>query len=144
GVVTGDLGARPLRRPRRGAAVAPAGPGRAEDDMTPRMKLVGGLVLGVAVIAAGTALPYVEHDTYTMTLALQAVLLSMLALSIGFLARHLGLISLGHTAFFGGAAYAVGVGINRYHWGPTTALLFGVAIGTLLSMVMGILVVRAS
>jgi branched-chain amino acid transport system permease protein len=112
--------------------------------MSLRVRLIAGLLGGAGVIAAGTAVPYVVHDTYTMNLALQATLLSMLALGIGFLARHLGLISLGHTAFFGGAAYAVGIGINRYQFSPTVAALFGIAVGTLLAVGMGVLVVRAS
>jgi branched-chain amino acid transport system permease protein len=79
-----------------------------------------------------------------MGLALEAALLSLLALGIGFLGRHLGLISLGHTAFFGGAAYAVGIAVNRWEWGPLAAVGFGVVVGTVLSVVMGVLVVRAS
>lgn len=110
----------------------------------PSRGLVVGLVVGLAVLLAGLAVPYVVTDTYTMSLALEAALLSLLALGIGFLGRHLGLISLGHTAFFGGAAYAVGIAINRWEWSPLAAVVFAVAVGTGLSLVMGVLVVRAS
>lgn len=109
-----------------------------------RRGLVLGLLLAVAIGAVGYVLPYVVKDTYTMGLAVEAALLGLLALGIGFLARHLGLISLGHTSFFGGAAYAVGVGVNHYGWSMTQSFVFGVVVGAALSLVMGVLVVRAS
>jgi len=109
-----------------------------------RRGLVFGLTVAVVVAAVGYAVPYVIKDTYTMSLAVEAALLGLLALGIGFLARHLGLISLGHTSFFGGAAYAVGVGVNHYGWSMTQSFAFGVLVGTALSLVMGVLVVRAS
>lgn len=103
-----------------------------------------GLCVGLVVLVAGFAVPYVVRQSYQMGLVVEMALLGMLALGIGFLARHLGLISLGHTAFFGGAAYAVGVGINRYELSPLLAVGFGLLCGTVLALVMGFLVVRAS
>lgn len=121
---------------------------RPEDEVvrnsSGRRGLIIGLVLAVVIGAAGFAVPYAITDTYTMSLAVEAVLLGLLALGIGFLARHLGLISLGHTSFFGGAAYAVGVGVNHYGWSMTQSFAFGVLVGTGLSLIMGVLVVRAS
>jgi branched-chain amino acid transport system permease protein len=103
-----------------------------------------GLGIAAVVLAVGMALPYVLTDTYSMGLAVEAALLSMLALSIGFLARHLGLISLGHTAFFGGAAYLVAIGTTHWGWGPLQATVVAILGGTALAVVMGVLVVRAS
>jgi branched-chain amino acid transport system permease protein len=103
-----------------------------------------GLAVGAAVLALGLALPYVVSDTATTTMAVEFGLLGLLALGIGFLGRHLGLISLGHTAFFGSAAYSVGIAINRWEWPPVQAFLFGVVIGTLFALFMGVLVVRAT
>jgi branched-chain amino acid transport system permease protein len=68
----------------------------------------------------------------------------MLALGIGFLARHLGLISLGHTAFFGGAAYLVAMGTSHWGWGPLQATVIAILGGTVLALLMGVLVVKAS
>ncbi|MBM6545436.1 branched-chain amino acid ABC transporter permease [Janibacter sp. YIM B02568] len=103
-----------------------------------------GLGLGVAILAAGLVVPYVVSSRYYMGLLLDGVILAILALSIGFLARHLGLISLGHTAFFGGAAYAVGIAITRWEMSPPVAFVVAVAIGTLIALIMGLLVVRAT
>ena len=74
--------------------------------LTKRVALRGAVIAAV-VLAAGLAVPYIVLDPYYMSMLLDGLVLGMLALGIGFLARHLGLISLGHTAFFGGAAYAV-------------------------------------
>jgi branched-chain amino acid transport system permease protein len=109
-----------------------------------RRGLLIGLAVGAAILGAGLGVPYVISDTYTMSLALEVGLLGLLALGIGFLGRHLGLISLGHTAFFGGAAYCVGIAINRWAWSPGQAVVFGIVVGTLLALVMGVLVVRSS
>jgi len=103
---------------------------------------VVGLGIGLAVLLLGLATPYVFTHTYTMSLLLEVVLLSMLALSVGFLARHLGMISLGHIAFFGGAAYAYGIAIMKWGWSPGAAFVSAIVIGTLIAVVMGVLVVR--
>ncbi|MEU0463587.1 MULTISPECIES: branched-chain amino acid ABC transporter permease [Amycolatopsis] len=109
-----------------------------------RTLVLRGLLLAVLVAAAGLAVPYLVPDRYTMGLLLDGIILALLALGIGFLARHLGLISLGHTAFFGGAAYALAIATQQWGWGPLPAALFGLAVGTGLAVVMGLLVVRAS
>ena len=120
------------------AAITPPAP-----SSTLRPAWVGAVVAAV-VLVIGLVVPYVVSDAYTMSLALDAVILSLLALGIGFLARHLGLISLGHTAFFGGAAYMVGIATTHWGWGPTEAVLVGALLGTVLAFAMGSLVVRAS
>jgi branched-chain amino acid transport system permease protein len=119
--------------------IAPPGP-----LVRARRGLPVGLGIALAVLLLGLAVPHLGLGQYTMSLLVDAAVLSLLALGIGFLARRLGLISLGHTAFFGGAAYGVGIGVNHYGWNPTVAVLFAIVAGTGLSLVMGVLVVRAS
>ncbi|MFD4972869.1 branched-chain amino acid ABC transporter permease [Streptomyces sp. NPDC058424] len=105
---------------------------------------IRGTAVAAAVLLIGFSVPYLGLDQYSMGLVLNGVILALLALGIGFLARHLGLISLGHTAFFGGAAYALGIATTHWGWGPTPAALFAFAVGTLLALGMGVLVVRSS
>lgn len=103
-----------------------------------------GALITAVVLAAGLAVPYIVLDRFYISMLFDGLVLAMLALSIGFLARHLGLISLGHTAFFGGAAYVVAMGITHRGWSPLTAALVAVLAGTVLSLLMGLLVVKAS
>ncbi|TWH00899.1 branched-chain amino acid transport system permease protein [Nocardioides sp. J9] len=122
-------------------------PSAAAPEASPRGRLKGtlvGLGIAVATLLAGLAVPYVVTDTYRMSLLVEGTLLSLLAIGIGFLARHLGLISLGHGAFFGAAAYGVGIATTNWGWSPTTAVGFGVVVGTGFAVVMGLLVVRSS
>lgn len=120
------------------AAIAPP-----QTRRRPRWTLVG-LGVGIVVLLLGMGVPYVVKDTFTMGLFIEAGLMALLGVGIAFLARHLGLISLGHTAFFGGAAYSVGIAVNRWELSLTAAVGFAVLVGTLLSLLMGVLVVRAS
>jgi branched-chain amino acid transport system permease protein len=109
----------------------------------PGQKLLG-FGVGIAVLLLGLSVPYVVTDTSRMSLLLDATILSMLALGIGFLARHLGMISLGHGAFFGVSAYAVSIGITNWGWSPFTSVGFGILVGSVTALLMGVLVVRAS
>lgn len=109
-----------------------------------RRLLVRGAVIAAVVLAVGLAIPYIVLDRFYISMLFDGLVLAMLALSIGFLARHLGLISLGHTAFFGGAAYAVGMGITHWGWSPLVASLFALVAGTVLALFMGLLVVKSS
>ncbi|MCW2816112.1 MAG: hypothetical protein JWN84_3567 [Nocardioides sp.] len=118
-------------------------PPPAAERATRRGTLIG-LGVSAVVLAAGLGVPYVVTDTYRMSLVIDASILSLMALGIGFLARHLGLISLGHGAFFGASAYAVGVATTNWGWSPTAAVGFAVLFGTGVSLVMGVLVVRSS
>jgi branched-chain amino acid transport system permease protein len=129
-VIAGDTDTAPVERPPMSRSL--------------RRGTLLGLGVGVAILAAGLALPYVVTDTYTMTLAVEAALLGLLALGIGFLGRHLGLISLGHTAFFGSAAYSVGIATNHWGWSPLQAVVFAITVGTVMALIMGVLVVRST
>ena len=105
---------------------------------------IRGAVIAAVVLAAGLAVPYIVLDRFYISVLFDGLVLAMLALSVGFLARHLGLISLGHTAFFGGAAYFVGIGVTHWGWSPLPAALAGLAGGTILALLMGLLVVKAT
>lgn len=108
-------------------------------------RAVGKAAVAAAIIlVVGLGLPLILSNHYYMGLVLDAAILALLALSIGFLARHLGLISLGHTAFFGGAAYATAIAAT--HWGlsPLAGAGIGVVAGVGISLLIGSLVIRAT
>jgi branched-chain amino acid transport system permease protein len=120
-----------------------ASPGEKRTRRRGRAAFRGALV-AVGVLIAGLSVPYVIPDRFTVAVLLDGVVLALLALGIGFLARHLGLISLGHGAIFGGAAYSFGIATTHWGLGPYTAAGVALAAGLVLSAVMGLLVVRAT
>lgn len=64
--------------------------------------------LTLAVVAvAGALVPGHIGSALLLTLLTQATIGAVLATSVGFLIRQNGLVSFGHAAFFGGAAYLV-------------------------------------
>lgn len=110
----------------------------------PRRPLLWVSVAAAFVLLLGLAVPLLLTNRYYMGLTLAAAILSFHALSVGFLARHLGLISLGHTVFFGGAAYCVGIAMTHWGWSPLNATLFGFVVATAAAVPLGALVIRSS
>ncbi|GAA1668893.1 branched-chain amino acid ABC transporter permease [Citricoccus zhacaiensis] len=119
-------------------------PGLPKATNSPRRTLLWVSIAAVVVLVLGLAVPLVLTNRYYMGLTLAAAILSFHALSVGFLAKHLGLISLGHTAFFGGAAYCVGIAMTHWGWSPLMAALFGLVAVTVAAVPMGALIMRSS
>jgi branched-chain amino acid transport system permease protein len=107
-----------------------------------RKLLLRAIVVTVIVLAVGLFVPTLISDPYYMGIAADGIVLGILALGIGFLAHRSGLISLGHTAFYGGSAYAIAIAMTHWGWGPEQGAIFAVLAGTLLAVVIGALVIR--
>lgn len=103
-----------------------------------------GVVTAAVLAGIGAVVPYFVPGEYAMRIALEMLTLSIFALSIGFLARYLGLMSLGHAAFYGGGAYALAIAVSSWGLGMTEAAVFAVLAGTAISLVMGLIVVRTT
>jgi branched-chain amino acid transport system permease protein len=107
--------------------------------VTSRRALVAGLLTAGA---AGVAAPFLS--AYPLTLLTQAAIVAILAMSLDVLLGYTGLPSLGHAAYFGVAAYAVGILSTDYHRGFLTCLATGLVAATLTAAVFGLLAIRAS
>lgn len=107
-----------------------------------RRRLLIGLGVAVLVAVVGLEVPNIVTDTYYQGILLSGVILGIMALGIGFLAHRCGLISLGQTAFYGGAAYLVAIASSHWGWSPNLAALFGFVGGTVLALLVGALVIR--
>jgi branched-chain amino acid transport system permease protein len=107
--------------------------------MSASIRLV--LVL-VAVIALGFLLPHAISSTLVMTLLAQALISAILATSVGFLVRQSGLVTFGHAAFFGLAAYTVALLVKHAIVPPGIALLLAIAIPTAVAFLLGLVLVR--
>jgi branched-chain amino acid transport system permease protein len=105
------------------------------------MKRWGLAAAGVAVLAAlGLTL-----ESYWVGLLTLALIWGVFAMSLNLQVGYTGLQSLGHAAFFGTAAYAVGilsrkVGLTDF-WIDVLAAL---VLGTLMAAVLGVLALRTS
>jgi branched-chain amino acid transport system permease protein len=102
-----------------------------------------GVVAGLAV-AAAAALVAPALSAYPLTLLTQAAIVAVLAMSLDLLLGYTGLASLGHAAYFGVAAYAVGILTTEYRRGFLVCLLVGVAAAALTAALFGLLAIRAT
>jgi branched-chain amino acid transport system permease protein len=67
---------------------------------------------------------------------------ALFACAFNLLIGYVGLLSLGHAAFFGLAAYAVGHSAKIWGWPPELSILFGVAVAAVLGLAFGLLAIR--
>jgi branched-chain amino acid transport system permease protein len=100
-------------------------------------------VAGVAIVVALLA-PVIFNDYWVGTLLTQMLFLGVAAASLIFLSAYGGMVSLGQTAVYGIAGFALGnlttngntKGLNL-DWSPWPALVVAVAIATVLAIVFG-------
>ncbi|HWJ93253.1 MAG TPA: branched-chain amino acid ABC transporter permease [Telluria sp.] len=95
------------------------------------------VVIAVA-LAAALALPYFVYPVFLMKVLCFALFACAFNLLIGFT----GLLSFGHSAFFGGAGYLTGHALKAWGLPLELGLLLGVAGAALIGLVMGSLAIR--
>jgi branched-chain amino acid transport system permease protein len=105
---------------------------------TARLKLV----LLVAAIGVGTALPYMVSP-FLVGLATLALIGGLFSMSIDLLGGYGGLITLGQAGVSAAAGYGVGYMANRVGAGHTTQILTGLAVGLLVSAIFGVMAMRS-
>lgn len=109
----------------------------------PRQTRLQLAILGVAALAL--ALFPLVADTYYLRLVTRIMIIGLFALSLDLLVGYAGLVSLGHAAFFGAAAYTVALMVNKL--GITdapTLLLASLAVAAVVALVIGFLSIRTS
>jgi len=92
-----------------------------------------------AVIVA--ALPFV--GVYPI-FAMKVMCYALFACAFNLLLGYTGLLSFGHAAFLGSAAYAAGHALKTWGWPTELGLLFGVCVAGLLGLAVGLLAIRRS
>lgn len=98
---------------------------------------------GVIVGLALALLPFAHVQYLTSTLT-EVLIFALFAMSLGLLVGYAGLVSLGHAAFFGTAAYAVALVSTRVSPALLITLPAGVAVGTLAALGIGVFALRAT
>jgi branched-chain amino acid transport system permease protein len=107
--------------------------------MSPRARLLLGVVLLAVMLALPQAVP-----VYFTHLIILAMIYGIVAMSLDLLLGFTGLTSFGHAAYFGVAAYAVGVLSTRLHAHSLVAMAGGVAAAVVVAMIYGLLAIRAT
>jgi branched-chain amino acid transport system permease protein len=99
-------------------------------------------VLGYLALAVGVAvLPFLGvYPIFIMKVMCYALFACAFNLLIG----YTGLLSFGHAAFLGGAAYATGHAIKAWGMPTEVGILYGVAVAAALGFVMGKLAIKRS
>ena len=95
----------------------------------------------ILAIIAIAMLPFLgAYPIFVMKVMCYALFACAFNLLLGFT----GLLSFGHAAFLGGAAYATGHSLAVWGWSTGTGLLFGTTVAALMGLVMGGLAIRRS
>ncbi len=92
------------------------------------------------LVAAGLAAPFVVYPVFAMNVLVMALFASALNLLLG----YSGLLSFGHAAFLGSAAYVTGWVAKVGGMNPLVAMAAGVAVATALGLLFGLLALRRS
>ncbi|MDE1926993.1 MAG: branched-chain amino acid ABC transporter permease [Burkholderiales bacterium] len=75
-------------------------------------------------------------------LAMQLLCFAMFACAFNLLLGYSGMLSFGHAAYFGFAAYVTGWLVNAHHWDTVGAIVAGTAAAALLGLVIGAIAIR--
>ena len=95
------------------------------------------VILGIGLLAA-LAAPFVLYPVFVMKVLCFALFACAFNLLIGFA----GLLSFGHAAFFGGAAYITAHSAKVWGLGPEVSILLGTGFSALLGLAFGSLAIR--
>jgi branched-chain amino acid transport system ATP-binding protein len=101
---------------------------------------VRGLILAALVLA--TAPLYADYTPFYLGLLTEVLVFGLFALAYDVLLGGVGVLSLGHSAFLGVAAYTTGILLARYQLALEPAILAGAVGGLLTSLLLGVLVLR--
>jgi branched-chain amino acid transport system permease protein len=105
------------------------------------VKLPREMILYAVLLAGVAVLPlFGAYPVFVMKVMCYALFACAFNLLIGFT----GLLSFGHAAFLGGAAYAAGHALKVWGLPTELGLLVGVVAGAVLGLVMGMLAIRRS
>jgi len=95
-----------------------------------------------ATSAIGLVLALIAPQLLYSVFLMMALCFALFASSFNLLFGYLGLLSFGHAAFFGGAAYATGWAIRDWGFTPELGILFGGLVAGAMGLAVGVLAVR--
>ncbi|MGH7307737.1 MAG: branched-chain amino acid ABC transporter permease [Candidatus Rokuibacteriota bacterium] len=100
------------------------------------------VAVGLVLLALLVVPPYLS--SFMLSLLTQAIIYSILAMSLDLILGYTGLASLGHAAYFGLGAYAVGILATQYGAGFWITLTVGILLAVAVAAVFGLVALRAT
>ena len=97
-------------------------------------------MIWATLVAVGLAAPFVVYPVFAINVLVMALFASAFNLLLG----YTGLLSFGHAAFLGSAAYVTGWAAKSWGLGVLPSMATGVAVATVLGLVFGALALRRS
>ncbi len=98
----------------------------------------GGWVLAAVLLAAALAAPFLFYPVFLMN----ALCFALFACAFNLLMGYVGLVSFGHAAFFGWAAYTAAYSIKFLGLPPIVGILAGTAVAAGMGVAFGWLAIR--
>jgi len=107
-----------------------------EERAAASVRLERGLVaLGIAALVAA---PFLIYPIFVMKM----LCFALFACAFNLLLGYTGLLSFGHAAFFGGAAYFCAYAVKAWGWPPEAGILLGTVGAAGMGLVVGFLAIR--
>ena len=97
-----------------------------------------GVAVGALALVGLFAAPFVLYPVFLMKVLCFALFASAFNLLVG----YVGLLSFGHAAFFGGAAYFTAHAVKVWGWNPEAGILLGVLGAAAMGFVVGDFAIR--
>jgi len=108
--------------------------------MTGIAKINRPLLGAVLMLAALLIAPHLLYPVFLM----KVLCFALFACAFNLLLGYVGLLSFGHAAFFGSAGYITAHAVKVLNFDPILGILLGVAVSSLLGLVIGWLAIRRS
>ncbi len=96
------------------------------------------IALSVVALIGLVVAPFVIYPVFLM----KVLCFALFAAAFNLLVGYVGLLSFGHAAFFGGAAYFTAHAVKVWGWTPEFGILLGVAGAAGLGLIVGYLAIR--
>ncbi len=108
--------------------------------MTGIAKINRPLIGAVIMLAVLLIAPNLFYPVFLM----KVLCFALFACAFNLLLGYVGLLSFGHAAFFGSAGYVTAHAVKAFNFDPILGILLGVAVSSLLGLVIGWLAIRRS
>lgn len=109
----------------------------AASSRKPAINSLSAIILVIAIVALAAA-PFVVYPIFLMKMLCFALFASAFNLLLG----YTGILSFGHAAFFGGAAYITAHTVKEWGLTPEVGLILGILAAAALGLVIGYLAIR--